>query len=150
MLCAPDGFGKTALACEYAEVMFGFQHVYWINGLSPCFLRDLDAGVIDTVLCHERSQCDLVVFDDVPGLDEERAAAFGAVVAALLAAGMEVLAITTPSREGSLALACPAVRLDGRDLLVSGEEACGDGSAFLSATASPLVLGARIPCLRWG
>ncbi len=150
VLCAPDGFGKTALACEYAEVMFGFQHVYWINGLSPCFLRDLDAGVIDTVLCHERSQCDLVVFDDVPGLDEERAAAFGAVVAALLAAGMEVLAITTPSREGSLALACPAVRLDGRDLLVSGEEACGDGSAFLSATASPLVLGARIPCLRWG
>ena len=37
VLCAPDGIGKTALACEYAEVMFGFQHVYWINGLSPCF-----------------------------------------------------------------------------------------------------------------
>ena len=149
VLCAPDGFGKTALACEYAEVMFGFQHVYWINGLSPCFLRDLDAGIVAEVLCRERSQCDLVVFDDVPGLDEERAAAFGAVVAALLAAGMEVLAITTPGREEGIALACPTERLDGRDLLVSAEEARG-GEAASPAARGPLPLEARVPCLRWG
>lgn len=149
VLCAPDGFGKTALACEYAEVMFGFQHVYWINGLSPCFLRDLDAGIVAEVLCRERSQCDLVVFDDVPGLDEERAAAFGAVVAALLAAGMEVLAITTPGREEGIALACPTERLDGRDLLVSAEEARG-GEGASPAARGPLPLEARVPCLRWG
>ena len=45
-LVAPEGFGKTGLAMEYADVVFSFDHVFWINGKSPCFLRDLDRGII--------------------------------------------------------------------------------------------------------
>lgn len=26
--------------------MFQFEHVFWLRGSSPCFLRDLDAGVL--------------------------------------------------------------------------------------------------------
>ena len=45
---APDGFGKSSLAFGYAETVFSFKHVMWINGKSPCFLRDLDAGILAT------------------------------------------------------------------------------------------------------
>ena len=38
-LVAPDGFGKTAVAAEYAETVFGFKRVFWINARSPCFLQ---------------------------------------------------------------------------------------------------------------
>ena len=38
-LVAPEGFGKTGLAMEYADVVFSFDHVFWINGKSPCFLQ---------------------------------------------------------------------------------------------------------------
>ena len=34
-LVAPTGFGKATVAYEYAEVVFGFQHVFWISGTSP-------------------------------------------------------------------------------------------------------------------
>lgn len=44
LVVAPPGFGKATLAFEYASVMFQFEHVFWLRGSSPCFLRDLDAG----------------------------------------------------------------------------------------------------------
>ncbi|MBQ3386836.1 MAG: SARP family transcriptional regulator, partial [Eggerthellaceae bacterium] len=44
IVCAPDGFGKTTLLYEYADTMFGFEGVFWLDGASPCFLRDLDDG----------------------------------------------------------------------------------------------------------
>ena len=33
------GSGKATLAFEYASVMFQFEHVFWLRGSSPCFLR---------------------------------------------------------------------------------------------------------------
>ena len=42
LVVAPPGFGKATLAFEYASVMFQFEHVFWLRGSSPCFLRDLD------------------------------------------------------------------------------------------------------------
>ena len=54
-LVAPEGFGKTGLAMEYADVVFSFDHVFWINGKSPCFLRDLDRGIISSSLTAAES-----------------------------------------------------------------------------------------------
>ena len=36
-IVAPDGFGKTGLAMEYADTVFSFEHVVWLDGRSPCF-----------------------------------------------------------------------------------------------------------------
>lgn len=36
-IVAPQGFGKTSLVCEYADSIFGFENVFWINGQSPAF-----------------------------------------------------------------------------------------------------------------
>ena len=72
-IVAPDGFGKTGLAMEYADTVFSFEHVVWLDGRSPCFLRDLDRGVIARTLLEGDPQPFLVVIDDVPLLDPERA-----------------------------------------------------------------------------
>lgn len=45
-LVAPTGFGKSTVAAEYAQVVFSFRQTFWVNCESPCFLRDLDAGII--------------------------------------------------------------------------------------------------------
>lgn len=63
---APSGFGKTSLGLEYAASMFSFRGVHWLDCSSPCFLRDLDAGIIAKTLIARPAQLDLVVFDDVP------------------------------------------------------------------------------------
>lgn len=147
VLSAPDGFGKTALACEYAEVVFGFQQVFWINGQSPCFLRDLDADVVAASLLQEPEACALAVIDDVPWLDEPRAHVFGLLVQTLLDAGLEVLVTVTPGCDCLDVLEVPCLRIAGRDLLVADDED-DRGGRGLSA-AAPVSLGDRIPCLHW-
>ena len=68
-MVAPSGFGKSTLALEYAETVFAFDHVFWIDCASPCFLRDLDArGIVDD-LVEVDDQSFLAVFEDVPPLD---------------------------------------------------------------------------------
>ncbi|MEC4176663.1 BTAD domain-containing putative transcriptional regulator [Adlercreutzia sp. R21] len=143
VLSAPDGFGKTALACEYAEVVFGFQRVFWVNGQSPCFLRDLDAGVIVASLLQEAGACALVVIDDMPWMDETRAQSFGLLAQELLDAGVEVLVTATPGCDCLDGLEVSCLRIAGRDLLVADDE--NEGGA-LGAVCSP---GDRIPCLHW-
>ena len=96
-LVAPDGFGKTTLACEYADTVFSFEHVFWVNGRSPCFLRDLDRGIIATRLCSLDPSSFLVVFEDVPRLDSARAERFSRVIDDVLEAGDEVLVTCVPS-----------------------------------------------------
>ena len=45
-IVAPDGYGKTLLALDYAETMFSWSHTFWVKAASPCFIRDLDDGVV--------------------------------------------------------------------------------------------------------
>lgn len=45
-LVAPTGYGKSACAYEYAQVVFGFEGVFWVRCDSPCFIRDLDNGTL--------------------------------------------------------------------------------------------------------
>ena len=68
-IVAPYGYGKTGLALEYADTIFGFSGVYWINCKSPCFIRDLDEGSIATDCLRFDPKMMLVVFEDVPPLD---------------------------------------------------------------------------------
>ena len=49
LISAPHGFGKTTLAREYAERMFGDGRVSWLDARSPDFLLALDAGALPSV-----------------------------------------------------------------------------------------------------
>ena len=69
-LVAPTGFGKSTVAAEYAQVVFSFRQTFWVNCESPCFLRDLDAGIIASRVAEIGGAGSLVVFDDLPRMDE--------------------------------------------------------------------------------
>lgn len=131
---APDGFGKSSLAFGYAETVFSFQHVLWINAKSPCFLRDLDLGVIASGVRRVDEEASLVVMDDVPALSPERAGALSGEIDALLSGGCEVLVCCTPSSDAYGLLQRDRLKLDSSDLLLSCEGdahlggACNDGS----------------------
>ena len=140
-LVAPHGFGKAMLAAEYAETMFGFRHVFWINAASPCFLRDLDEGSLAADLETVDEKTALVVFADVPLLDEERAGRFAALVGNLMAAHIEVVATTTPGCDSASGLVPDALVVDGSLLLVDEGE-CAAGSL-------PEEPAARVACLVW-
>ena len=131
---APDGFGKSSLAFGYAETVFSFQHVLWINAKSPCFLRDLDLGVIASGVRRVDEEASLVVMDDVPALSPERAGALSGEIDVLLSGGCEVLVCCTPSSDAYGLLQRDRLKLDSSDLLLSCEGdahlggACNDGS----------------------
>lgn len=80
LVVAPPGFGKATLAFEYASVMFQFEHVFWLRGSSPCFLRDLDAGVLAEAVLEADEHAALMVVADLPLLTDDRAEAFAEVV----------------------------------------------------------------------
>lgn len=151
-LVAPDGFGKTAVAAEYAETVFGFKRVFWINARSPCFLRDLDAGIIAESLALIGPVARLAVFDDVPLLDPARAERFAALADRLLAEDVEVLVTCTPSGDAYGPFQHDRLLLTGADLLLTEEESvlrlAGEGAQALPpALRNP---AERVACLRWG
>lgn len=120
-MVAPSGFGKSTLALEYAETVFAFDHVFWIDCASPCFLRDLDArGIVDG-LVEVDDQSFLAVFEDVPPLDSLRAELFGAVLDDLLDRGCEVLITCTPAAD-VFADQIDRMLVGAGDLLLSDEE----------------------------
>ena len=118
---APAGFGKTSLVHEYAETVFAFKQVFWFDATSPCFLRDVDAGVLVESMRAQEVEPFLVVFEDVPPLDNARAELFCGVLDDLLELGCEVIVTCTPT--------CDAYRdqldrmlISANDLLLSNEE----------------------------
>lgn len=151
-LVAPDGFGKTAVAAEYAETVFGFKRIFWINGRSPCFLRDLDADVIVDALTLIGPTARLVVIDDVPAFDGVRAERLAALVDRLLAEEREVLVTCTPSADAYGPLQRDRLLLAGADLLLTEEEsALRLAGEAVDVIPPPLRNPAeRVACLRWG
>lgn len=140
-LIAPAGFGKAMLAAEYAETVFGFRHVFWISGASPCFLRDLDGGTLGSDLRNVDPLAALAVFADLPPLDEQRAAAFAALVGDLIDSGIEVLVTAVPSADAPPAFDADRVVLDPDALLLDDDELAG---------GAPLPRAERVACLQWG
>lgn len=150
-LVAPTGFGKTAIALEYAETVFRFDKVFWIDGTSPCFLRDLDKGIISSALLKSESKPFLVVVEDIPLLDEERSERFSRDINALLTNDCEVLLTCTPLCDG-FERHRDRVVLTSSDLLLSDTElddlrtpAERERQAALSIPQSN-----RVAALKWG
>lgn len=146
-LVAPAGFGKTALAVEYADSIFGFGGVYWIDCQSPCFLRDLDAGVIAPTLSSLSSRRSLAVFEDVPYLDDQRADAFSVCIDGLLSEGWEVVLTLLPPFDSFADRQADRVVVDAGDFLVDDAEL-----AASRGLESPLRGGGpeRVCALVWG
>lgn len=145
-LVAPTGFGKTTLALEYAESIFGFRNVYWIKCQSPCFLRDLDNGIVSAVLRGLSGKGSLAVFEDVAHLDDVRSEVFSNDINALLADGWEVLVTTTPSFDTLADLQANRVLLHAQDFLVEDSELAATGCASLCGASK----ADRIAAFVWG
>lgn len=149
---APAGSGRTTLACEYASIVFGFDHVFWVPCPSPCFLRDLDAGTLASGILELDPSAKLVVWEDVPQLSAERAQEFGRLIDELLAAGVEVLVTCAPLADGFAGLQRDRVLLTADDLLLSSAEMRAEAVAGRLAEnwEAQCVAADRIACVRWG
>ena len=150
-IVAPTGYGKTSLALEYAETMFGWAHVFWINGKSPCFIRDLDAGEISKLCFKADRKATLVVFEDVPALDAERAEAFSSEIDALLEHQCEVIVICTPSCCISGLLQRDRVQVNAVDLLLDDDELDASRTRDECTRMPAKLMGPanRVPALVW-
>ncbi len=150
-IVAPAGFGKTSLAFEYADVVFSFQHVFWINCRSPCFLRDLDDAVLLPDLFASDDSPRLVVCEDVPLLDMNRASVFTQFIDTLLDQNIEVLVTCVPSADSFDHFQRDRVYLDGSDLLLSDDEMLAEemGGRIRKGWDAPNSHVSRIACLRW-
>lgn len=151
-LIAPKGYGKSSLAYEYAHIVFGFEHVFWLRCTSPCFLRDLDAGSLFVQMKSADSDARLVVFDDVPSLDPERTRAFAELMDGLLDDGCEVMVACIPSVDTFSHLQLDSTVLTGDDLLLTDDEIQMErirgNLAVPSAEGVPR--SQRAPLLVWG
>lgn len=148
---ASHGFGKSSLAFEYAQIVFSFQHVFWVKGTSPCFLRDLDAGTFADAIMRVDSQAALVVWDDVPPLNDERAEAFADVLDTLLGHGVESMVTCIPSADRFASLERDRLMLDARELLLSDAEMQTECEAgrLQKQWEGECIDAMRIPCVRW-
>lgn len=120
-IVAPPGFGKTSVALEYAETVFAFNQVFWLDCTSPCFLRDLDSNRIAAGLLDLSDPSFLVVFEDVPPLDAARVEQFHSMLDFLLDKGCEVIVTCTPLCD-AFSAARDRMVMSANDLLLSNEE----------------------------
>ena len=151
-LIAPGGFGKSTLAAEYADVVFSYEHVFWIDAQSPCFLRDLDKGTLGIDVLDRDPAATLVVFDEIGSLDGVRAERLSAVVDMLLAHSCEVIATMPPGADVFAGLQSDRIVLRATDLLLTEAEmhahafdAGGEGASHRAVSRMK-----RIPIIAWG
>lgn len=123
MVIAPTTFGKTSLTFEYAEEMFSFNHVYWLDGTSPCFLRDLDDGSLAlSVARHIRDEPSLLIVENLPYLHDERARAFLDLLNGALVLGWEIILTMVPGVDVFSPAHKGIHRVVSQDLLLTDEE----------------------------
>ena len=116
----------------------------------PCFLRDLDAGVLLGQMLEVDRDAALVVFEDVPVLDPDRSAAFASLVDELLKREIEVVATCVPSAKACVHAQRDCMMLSGRDLLLGEDEAELAREAGVGASPRVGSLPAeRVACLCW-
>lgn len=141
-LVAPDGYGKTHVAFEYACIIFAFEHVVWIRCSSPCFMRDLDAGSLAEEVASADAQAALVVFDELPILDPKRCEALSAAVDELLRRECEVMVTCSPAADAFAMLQKDRVLITSRELLLDEAEVRALGRADEPHS--------NIACMAWG
>ncbi len=150
-IVAPAGYGKTSLAIDYAETMFSWGHVFWLNAKSPCFIRDLDDGDIASECLSVDPEAKLVIIEDVPQLDAQRVQQFSLEIDTLLAHGCEVIVTCVPSCDLVGGLQLDRLRLGAAELLLDDDEveAAQDDEAGRAASSS-VPPAYRVPALMWG
>lgn len=149
-LVAPDGYGKTSVALEYADTIFRFEHVFWLDCKSPCFLRDLDRGILASTLLEADNEPFLMVLEDVPPLDPDRIEALSADMDRVLDRGCEVLVTCAPTCD-AFERHRDRIKLSSKDLLLSDAEidaqrTAGERSA---KPAAAFATSRRVPGLIW-
>ncbi len=150
-IIAPFGYGKTCLADEYAETIHYWAHVFWINCQSPCFLRDLDSGIIFESCIAADQELALVVFEDLPELNEERSETFSSLIDSLLDKECEVVTTCIPSHDRFERLQKDRICLNAHDLILSDEEydMTRSQDEICRIPAHQIISSKRIPCFVW-
>ena len=139
-IIAPSGFGKSILAAQYADIVFSFKKVFWIDCQSPCFIRDLDSNEIASHIIQICENPNLVVFDDVSVLDESRAEFFSNVIDELLEYDCEVIVTARPYKDIFMKTQTDSLVISSGELLVTDDES--DDKLLNNIE--------RIPIAKWG
>jgi len=150
-IVAPSGYGKSYLALEYAETIRSWTHTFWVRAQSPCFMRDLDEGVLSSCILEFDPEANLVVFDDLPLLDAGRQERFSSQIDMLLSEGCEVLVTCSPACDIGGSLQSDRLRVGPGSLLLDDEELDATRSIDEQARipASQICAASRVPLLAW-
>lgn len=139
-ILAPFGFGKSLLACSYADLVNNFEHTFWLDGENPCFLRDLDAQTLLPDLLDTTKAGDLIVFDDIAHLGATRREKLWEICEGLVRKQREVCVCATPSADPLRGHETACVCIGAHDLLYSAKDAS-------SLQACGVVLRQDVPAL---
>ena len=116
-IIAPSGYGKTALAASYAQMIYSFKNTAWFDCDSPCFLRDLSSGTIKDYLDENQPNIELCVFDDLPHLSGCIVEKFEELVSSFVEKKVEVLILSAPEAKNEYLQTEKYFHLMGNDLL---------------------------------
>lgn len=148
---APDGYGKSSLVFTYADVVFSFKHVFWFRCGSPCFIRDLDHGILLEEILAADKQPALIVLEDAPRFGPDRSRALSIFIDAMLEVGSEVIVTCTPSNDAYTALHRDRLLLSGFDLLLEDFELRTHiaHGALDVRRHHDFIAAERVACLSW-
>lgn len=121
LISAPNGFGKSMLAYEYMQRLFASMNTIWIDARSPEFLRNLDSSCLIPSELQQKTP-HLLVIDDIPYLDEERANTLADHINLCLYKDIEVIVTCTPSHDCLRSRIPDRILINSVDLLVSEGE----------------------------
>ncbi|MDO4182236.1 MAG: BTAD domain-containing putative transcriptional regulator [Coriobacteriia bacterium] len=147
-LVAPTGYGKTSIAMEYAQTVFDYTHVSWLDARSPCFFRELDKGSLAEEIMQRDASVGLVVIDELPRMGTARTDEVSRCIDVWLSQGCEVLITAVPSCDAFARRQPDRIILSATDLLLPEEEAPEDVDAACEGSAP--FNGMRIAQLAWG
>lgn len=147
LISAPNGFGKTTLVGQYAELVFSFKNVFWIDCKSPCFIRDLDNYEIVSQIIEICETPKLIVFEDIAALSEDRLIQFSKVIDDLLQLGSEVILTCSPITDDILKYQSDCLTISSFDLLLNEDEQ--NSSLLKSLSENETKLINKIPQMAW-